>query len=205
VAAMAAFERKPRAANGGATRTASACVALLLLLGACEDKVKLAADEQRIQEQGRKIQEQAWAAAEQEQKARAQRAHEQAVAAAREAQANETAQAKAALRADPTRFLKTSDLGSFDKGIINSYRQLSKLSVLNTSKYSVTGMRGQVDWTDAQGKLIGSTAISLAGALPAGDMKTFSTRDGTLQGATLQGAATNAAVRFTSVDIVEAP
>ena len=185
------------------TRTASACVALLLL-GACEDKAKLAADEQRIQEQGRKIQEHAWAAAEQEQKARVQSTHQQAVAAAREAQANDVAQAKAALRADPTRFLKTSDLGFFDKGIINSYRQLSKLSVLNTSKFSVTAMRGEVDWTDAQGKLIGSTVISLAGALPAGDMKTFSTHDRTLQSGTLQGAGTNAAVRFTSVDIVEA-
>ena len=185
------------------TRTASACVALLLL-GACEDKTKLAAQEQQIQEQGRKIQEQAWATAEQEQKAPAQAAHEQAVAVAREAQANEVAHAKAALRGDPTRFLKTSDLGFFDKGIINSYRQLSKLSVLNTSKFSVTGMRGQVDWTDAQGKLIGSTVISLAGALPAGDAKTFSTQDRTLQSGTLQGASTNAAVRFTSVDIVEA-
>jgi hypothetical protein len=202
---MAASEREARDANGVAAmiRTASACV-VLFFLGACDDKAKLAAQEQQITEQGRKIQEQAWAAAEQEQKTRAQSAHEQAVAAAHEAQTNETARAKAALHSDPTRFLKTSDLGFFDKGIINSYRQLSKLSVLNTSKFSVTGMRGQVDWTDAQGKLIGSTAISLAGALPAGDVKTFSTQDSTLQSGTLQGVATNAAVHFSSVDIVEA-
>jgi hypothetical protein len=126
------------------------------------------------------------------------------VAAAQEAHANEVAREKAALRADPTRFLKTSDLGFFDKGIINSYRQLSKVTVLNTSKFSVTGIGGEVAWTDGQGNRIGSTTFSLAGALPAGDQKTFTTAEGTLQSGTLQGAAKSATVRFTAIKIVEA-
>jgi hypothetical protein len=175
-----------------------------LNLGACEDNAKRAAQEQEIAEQSRKVQEQAWegerARAAQEKAAHELELNEQARAAQQQALVD----AKAALRANPTRFLKLADIGVYDKGIINSYRQLTRLSLLNASDFAVTDVRGEVDWVDAAGNRIGSTVVALAGSIPAGDTKTFSTADGTLQSGTLQGNATTQSVRFTSVTIVEA-
>jgi hypothetical protein len=115
------------------------------------------------------------------------------------------ADAKAALRTDPTRFLKARDVGVYDKGIINGYRQLVRVSLLNASAFPVADIRGDVDWIDGTGSRIGSTTFTLTGSIPAGETKGFSTADGSLQSSTLEGNAAAQSVRVTSVTIVEPP
>ena len=110
---------------------------------------------------------------------------------------------KAALLATPSRFLAPSDLMVDDKGIINHYRQLIRITVLNKSQFSVTGVHGEVDWVDAKGGKFGSTTFELAGSIPAGATEQFSVSSGTLKSTTIQGSG-QPAIRFTSLNVVEA-
>ncbi len=100
--------------------------------------------------------------------------------------------------------LETSDLRHYDKGIINDYRQLVGVTVLNTSRYcSVRAAEGDVTWLDAQGRRLGSTPFKLDMSIPAGATQRFSTSAGTLTSGTLEGAGVDARITFTRVDVVE--
>jgi hypothetical protein len=126
-----------------------------------------------------------------------------AVQAAKIAEAQEKAQEKAQVVANPTAFLETSNEAIFDKGIINTYRQLSKVTVLNKSHFALRNIQGSVDWLDESGNTLGSTAVTLAGSIPAGDTKSFSTEDHSMSSTTLQGKAAKYLLKFTHVDIID--
>jgi hypothetical protein len=112
-------------------------------------------------------------------------------------------QARAALLRSPSQFLDVTDAKYFDKGIINDYRQLVDLTILNRSAFAVLNVTGAVDWYDGQGNNVGSIPFSIAGSIASGDTKSFSTREGTLKTETLQTKAKTGKVRVTHVDIVE--
>ncbi|TKD09152.1 hypothetical protein [Polyangium fumosum] len=112
-------------------------------------------------------------------------------------------QAKLRILRDPSSVLVADNLGYFDKGIINSYRQLVKMSVLNKSKYALGSIEGEVDWLDDNGHKVGSVPFTLKGSIPAGDTKWFSKDAGTLSNGTLQTNATRTRIRFTRVQLIE--
>jgi hypothetical protein len=107
------------------------------------------------------------------------------------------------LRDTPDSFLVTSNPEYYNKGIINDYRQLIKVSVLNRSKFPVGGLSGDVEWYDDDGGKFGSTTFALRGSIPSGDTKTFSTEDGSMTSTTIQGDAKKAKVKFAHVEIID--
>ena len=110
------------------------------------------------------------------------------------------------LRTQPGTFLETSDLQYYDEGIINDYRQLTGVTILNKARYcAVKSAEGDVTWSDANGNRFGSTAFTLGRSIPAGATQRFSTTDGTLTSRTIQGAAVKAQITFTHVVVVEPP
>lgn len=111
------------------------------------------------------------------------------------------AQEKIALRTSPSQFLTVSNEQVEDKGILNSYRELVAVSVLNRSTLPVQTIRGEADWFDAQGQKLGSTKFELTGSIPPGTTAPFSKANGTLNGTTLQGDAVSHIVRVTSLDV----
>ena len=114
-------------------------------------------------------------------------------------------QEKQRLVTSPSLFLETSEPGYFDKGIINDYRQLIAVSVLNKSKYPVKNIRGDVDWVNDDGASVGSMPFSLKGSIPAGDTKRFTESAGTLANGTIQSSAKRARINITHIEIIEAP
>lgn len=100
-------------------------------------------------------------------------------------------------------YLTTSDLTYYDKGIINDYRQLTGMAVLNRSKFPVMNLSGDVEWIWDNGARAASMPFVLKGSIAAGDTKTFSTSDGSMQNGTVQTGATKVRIHFTNVDIVE--
>ncbi len=126
-----------------------------------------------------------------------------AVQAAQLAQAATKARDKSSLQANPEAYLETSDIKSFDKGIINRYRQLVGVTVLNKSHFAVNNLQGEVNWTDPQGKSFGTTPFSLKGSIPAGATVRFSTESGTLTSGTLEGEAAKVVLKFTHMDVID--
>ena len=115
-------------------------------------------------------------------------------------------QAAAELRADvqqhPDKYLTVSNEQPFDKGIINSYRQLATMTVLNRSQFALANLSGSVNWLDATGSSAGTTPFSLSGSIPAGATVTFSTGDGTMTSGTLQAKANGVRITFAPATIV---
>lgn len=135
-----------------------------------------------------------------------QRQKEKQVETAQEALARTQREECARLRNSPESLLETSGLVYYDKGIINDYRQLTGMTVLNKARYcAVRSAEGDVTWTDEQGRRFGSTPFSLKKSIPAGATEKFSTEDGTLTSGTLQASAKKAQVKFTRVDVISPP
>lgn len=110
---------------------------------------------------------------------------------------------RASLMANPNAFLDTSDLVNYDKGIINDYRQLTSVTVLNRSHFPVQNMSGDVEWVNESGARVASMPFTLKGSIAAGDTKRFSQAEGTLSNGTVQSSARKLRVKFTHIDIVE--
>lgn len=98
--------------------------------------------------------------------------------------------------ADPTPVLETSGFRLFDKGILNSYRQLASVTVLNRTRYSLRGLSGQVEWLSERGKFLGATPFTLAGSLSAGATRTYTTNARTLDSGTIQSSANTVRLKF---------
>lgn len=112
----------------------------------------------------------------------------------------------ARMQTNPSALLETSEMQFYDKGIINDYRQLTAVTVLNRSRYcAMRSARGDVIWYDALGNKLGSSPITLSRSIPAGGTGTFSTADGTLTSGTIQGAGAKAQILLTQVDVVMPP
>jgi len=109
-----------------------------------------------------------------------------------------------AILKNPGIVLEPDGFEYFDKGIINDYRQLSKMSVMNKSKYALTDIAGEVDWLDSEGQKVGSVPFTLTGSIPAGDTKWFSKAAGTLANGTLQTSAKRIRIRFINAAFVDA-
>jgi hypothetical protein len=129
----------------------------------------------------------------------------QAAAQARAEESSRKEREKASIRQDPSRYLESSDLEYFDKGILNDYRQLTRISILNKSNYALRNIAGEVDWVNGEGEKVGSVPFTVKGSIPAGDTKRFSKDAHTLQNGTLQTSAKRARIRFTQAEIVEVP
>ena len=141
--------------------------------------------------------------ARQERVAQQQVAQRQAVEAAKVAAQEQKAQEINAIISAPGSYLQASDYQTFDKGIVNSYRQLTGITILNTAHYAVTDIQGNVTFLDDQGRQFGTLPFSLRGSIPAGATQVFSARDGTLNSGTLQGKASKLSVAFTHVRVIQ--
>ncbi len=121
--------------------------------------------------------------------------------------AEEEAAAKEALKRDiaenPGKYLEAGGYKYFDKGFINSYRQLVQVTVENTSQYRVKELTGQVEWLDGDGKLVGASPVTLEGTIDAGDSMTFSSDAHTLTSGTIEGASSNCKVVLKSAKVLD--
>jgi len=107
------------------------------------------------------------------------------------------------LKRSPGAFLEAGGFNFHDKGIINSYRQLTSLTVTNKSALNVKLRRGRVTWLDANGNEVGSSPLTFKGTVASGAEGTFSTSAGTLTSGTIEGSADRARVEFTEIDVIE--
>lgn len=128
--------------------------------------------------------------------------------AAAQAIADQAAKEKAAralelqhLMGQPSAFIVASNPEYYDKGIINSYRSLAQVTLLNRSHFPVSNPSGTVDWTNAAGASAGSTPFSVTGVLGAGESKTFSRTDHDLTSGTVEAGVTRAVVTVTHVTV----
>jgi hypothetical protein len=134
--------------------------------------------------------------------------HEQeaqtAAAAAKQAALAEIEKAKkqeiSALASSPGNYLEWSDPKTFDEGIIQDYRRLTGITILNKAHFAVTDIQGNVTFTDDDGHPFGAMPFSITGSIPAGDTKVFGS--GTLTSSTLKGRPTKLAVSFTRVRVI---
>ena len=133
-------------------------------------------------------------------------AREQALAvqrAAEQAEVKRRADQREEVLRNPNGFLETSEITSFDKGILNNYRQLTGFTLLNKSPFPLKELKGTVEWVNDDGESAGSTPFSLQGSISAGDTKKFSTSNGTMKSGTLQTGASKLRLKFEHVAIVE--
>ena len=112
---------------------------------------------------------------------------------------------KRQIRSTPGAFLEATDLGAFDKGVLNSYRQLTKVTVKNKTRYALDGIKGEVEWLDDQGVVREKTLVRLKRSIPAGDTKVFSTGDGSMDSGTTESHAHKYVLKFTSASVIESP
>lgn len=106
------------------------------------------------------------------------------------------------LAREPNRYLELSGLVYEDEGIVNDYRQLTAITVLNKSKHAVTDVVGEVAWYRGKEKL-GAVPFQLDGSIAGGDTKAFSAEAKTLKSGTLKGNADRAGVVIKTLRVVE--
>jgi hypothetical protein len=104
---------------------------------------------------------------------------------------------------DPAAFLEVKDSQSHDKGIINSYRQLTQIAVLNHSTVPVQDISGDVEWLNESGERQGSVPFRTRGSIAAGATAMFSQANGTLSNGTLETAANKFRLKISHVSVVE--
>jgi len=163
-------------------------LAVVLWSSACDTEAKRRAAEAQKQAEERAIALQAEAAAE---------------ARIKQEKAEAEARRKQEVVSNPNAFLATSDLAYFDKGILNSYRQLMKVSVTNRAPYALTGLSGEVEWISDVGEVREKTMFSMRGSISPGDTKSFGTQDGSLNTGTTDSHAHKARVVFKQVKLVD--
>ena len=104
---------------------------------------------------------------------------------------------------NPEPLLEESNLEIFDKGLVNNYRELLSVDVLNKSHVAVRNLSGTIQWMDANGATFGWTPFWIKGSIVAGDTKRFAKEGGTLlTGGTIQGSAVAAVLVFTHAEPV---
>jgi hypothetical protein len=115
-----------------------------------------------------------------------------------------TAALKKKILANPTHFLWVSDTEMFNKGIVNSYRQLTRMTVTNKTKYPLEDLGGQVEWLDDQGVVRELTTFRLKESIAAGDTKIFRTGNN-MDSSTTDSHAHKLRVKFVTAKFVESP
>ncbi|MFZ4580761.1 MAG: hypothetical protein ACOYOB_20450 [Myxococcota bacterium] len=132
-------------------------------------------------------------------KAGIEKAEAEKAAAAAAALAKE----KAELEKSPAVFIQAADMESFDKGLVNDYRELVGVRLTNRSRFGVTNISGRVDWLTDASELVGSSPVEFKGTLAAGANVVFTKDAGTLSSGTIQDAGTKARLEITKVTVVE--
>jgi hypothetical protein len=121
----------------------------------------------------------------------------------KEEKALEEARLKRQILANPNAYLQVSGLNAFDKGILDSYRQLTTMTVMNKTTYPLTAFTGEVHWLSDQNEVREVTIFRLRGSLAPGDTKTFKTADGSLDTGTTESHAHKYEVSFKQVKFVD--
>jgi hypothetical protein len=124
------------------------------------------------------------------------------LAAENAAEAKKTQEIRAIIQS-PSAFLQPSSMGTSDNGGSNGSNQLTRIAVLNRSHFAVNNIQGSVEWLGPNGGSLGVTSFTLAGPLPAGETKVYSTAEHSLTSTALAGPAGTLRVMFTRVDVVE--
>ena len=132
------------------------------------------------------------------------KAEEEAKAkAAEEAKKKAAAAALADVSARPSKYLTVVELIHGDGGIVNTYRSVRKLTVANSSKYIVSGVRADVEFLDDAGRSLGSVPVALTGIIGPGHERTFAVASGDLKSGRLQGKGTTYNIKWTNVAAIE--
>lgn len=105
------------------------------------------------------------------------------------------------VKMNPDACFKASGIKWKDSGIVRSYRELSEVTLNNTSVYDITDIQGEMTWMKADGTTVGTTTFSLSGVVPAGATTTFSQAAKNLTGSKLQTDAPSYTLRLSSADI----
>jgi len=124
------------------------------------------------------------------------------LAAEKAAEAKKAQEIRAIIQS-PSGFLQPSSMGTSDNGGSNGSNQLTRIAVLNRSHFAVNNIQGSVEWLGPNGGSLGVTSFNLAGSLPAGETKVYSTAQHSLTSTALEGPAGTLRVVFTHVDVIE--
>lgn len=131
-------------------------------------------------------------------------AEKQAMAVAAQAAAERALfeQRRTEVLASPGAFINWESPEMFDKGIINSYRQLIAVTIANNSAVTVTVEKARAVWLTEQGEEVGTSPVTFVdGTLAPGMKKRFSTSDSTLTSGTIQGDAKKIRIEFVTVQV----
>jgi len=99
-------------------------------------------------------------------------------------------EALAILQRNPAPFFEASGMEFFNKGIVNRYQQLTKVTLTNKSAFFVRDIRGQVDFLDNRNETVATIPVHLEGPLPPRGTRTYSGTE--ITGNTVQTDATKA-------------
>ncbi len=103
------------------------------------------------------------------------------------------------IQKSPAPFFQISGLEFFDKGIVNRYQQLSKITLTNKSSFTVKDIRGKVDFLDSGDETVASIPVRLEGLLPGRGTRTYSGAE--IAGNTVQTDASKSRFVITSVAV----
>lgn len=87
-----------------------------------------------------------------------------------------------ALAASPSKFLQSLEVGISARGFFNSYSRARFAKLRNTSRFNLAGMQGIVEYRRADGSLVGSAPIQIAGTLLAGQTAVLDATGGEVTG-----------------------
>ncbi len=131
---------------------------------------------------------------------------EEALAAANGPRQRTLADERMAVVAMPEQYLKATDVKADDKLSTEHALRLVSLTLSNTSHFAVSGLGGEVTWTDVAGVDLGASPFSLSGPVGPGETKTFSSATGTLKSpGIVQGVAARSSVSFARIAFPSAP
>jgi hypothetical protein len=133
---------------------------------------------------------------------------EQAMAAATESsgaagqaerRAKPGADSRSQVQLHPEKYLEASSPQSVTRGLLNETSQLTAVTVLNTSRFALTGLQGMVTWVDASGNVLPvSTQLVLDGSIAAGASATFALGKGITMSGAIIGKGTPKEIMFTT-------
>jgi hypothetical protein len=121
--------------------------------------------------------------------------------------AHRAAQEKAdreTLQLSPKDFFEVSGLQVDNEGIGDLLRSVSRLTLTNQTRFTITQVDVRVDFMK-DGAPAASIPLSLKGALPAGGTRTFSVSDDTLSGAAVKTPSSQTQVVIVSATVDEQP
>ena len=106
------------------------------------------------------------------------------------------------LKADPSKFLESSNLGPHRFDNPNGhFREAGGVTITNHSRFWAADLEGTTDWLDDSGRVLGSTPLKLIGVIGPQAKKYFTLQDKTMTSGKINADATQATVRFTHVSL----